>query len=410
MQIDPQQFLDDGYVILRNVIPPDRLDDLRASFETLVDRQQAIWARDRDDPSNHAYKVKQPRFAFQTHVDAATANTVELCLHAHTLGVSRQALRDPDLGLKQMILMCNPETDYGPDLWHRDGSHGPKKEAPLAGLQADMLANGPGSVQWNIPLYDDDVLWIVPGSHRRLNTAQENRELLTDPRGPLSSGMQVKLKAGDGVMYINTILHWPSNYTTKLRRVIHLAYRSFGGQLYPYESRFYWEPSFVKHLSAEAQTTFQRFTELAARQDDRIESFFRAMLEKDVDGFREALAVLHPGATERMVGVVLLSKLARKIGTLKRPEVAGLPEHQRGEAVGEYAWGSFSTFDDLAQRFTAAEAALLGRRFATLDAKLQTATEQFRPGTSSNPTRYARDEMPDDFDVDEFIASWNEAA
>ena len=42
MLIDPEQFLEDGYVILRNVIPPDRLDELRASFETLVDRQQAI--------------------------------------------------------------------------------------------------------------------------------------------------------------------------------------------------------------------------------------------------------------------------------------------------------------------------------------------------------------------------------
>ena len=187
--------------------------------------------RDPDDPSSFAYKVKQPRLAFQTVVDAATANTVEFCLHDHTLGVSRQALGTPDVGLKNMFLMCNPETDYGPDLWHRDTQ--PTSRAPLAGIQADMLANGPGYVQWNIPLYDDDVLWVVPGSHRRLNTAQENRELLKNRRAPLSSGMQVKLEAGDGVMYINTILHWPSNYSTKLRRVIHLGYRAFGGQLYP---------------------------------------------------------------------------------------------------------------------------------------------------------------------------------
>ena len=113
-----------------------------------------------------------------------------------------------------------------------------------------MLANGPGSVQWNIPLYDDDVLWIVPGSHRRLNTARENQELLNDPRAPLSSCMQVRLKAGDGVMYINTILHWPSNYSTKLRRIIHLRYTSFGGQLYPYGSPLPLGAEFVKHLSA----------------------------------------------------------------------------------------------------------------------------------------------------------------
>ena len=97
------------------------------------------------------------------------------------------------------------------------------------------------------------------------------------------------------------------------------------------------------------------------------------------------------------------------IRTLKRPEVAGLPERERAAAVGEEPF-SIRNFDDLAQRFTAAEAKLLGRQFATLDAKLQTETNQFVPGSSSNPTRYAREEMPADFDVDEFIASWDEAA
>ncbi len=407
MQIDPEQFLHDGYVILENVIPPDRLDELRASFEVLVDRQQAIWARDPEDPRGMAYKVKQPRLAFQTLVDPSTASTVEFCLHANTLGVSRQALRTPDVGLKQMFLMCNPATHYGPDLWHRDSQ--PTSQAPLAGLQADMLANGPGLVQWNIALYDDDVLWIVPGSHCRLNTEQENRELTKDRTAPLSNGMQVKLKAGDGVMYINSILHWPSNYSTRLRRIIHLAYRSFGGRLYPYGVRFSWEPGFVRHLSAEARATFQRFAELAEREDDRIESFFRAILDKDADGFREYLALLHPGETGRMVCVVLLSKLAANIGTLKRPEVAGLPEPERAAAVGELPF-SISNIDALANRFTAAETELLERRFAPLVASLHTETEHYVPGFQSGPTRHRFEHMPPAFEVDDFIASWNEAA
>ncbi|MDE2867703.1 MAG: phytanoyl-CoA dioxygenase family protein [Chloroflexota bacterium] len=407
MKIDPEQFLDDGFVILKHVIPPERLDELRASFETLVDRQQAIWARDPEDPRSHAYKVKQPRLAFQTVVDAATANTVEFCLHDNTLGVSRQALRGAEAAPIAMFLMCNPATHYGPDLWHRDIQ--PRNQAPLAGLQADLVANGPGYVQWNIPLYDDDVLWVVPGSHRRLNTAQENRELLNDRRAPLSSGMPVKLKAGDGVMYINTILHWPSNYSTKLRRVIHLGYRSFGGGLYPYARSFYWEPSFVTQLSADARATFERFTELAERENDRIEAFLRAMLDQDPDGFREALAALHPGETGRMVCVVLLSKLAARIGTLKRPAVASLPDPERAQAVGEVSWGSFSIFEELAGRFTLAEAELLGQRIAPLNARLHAQTEQFVPGFQSGPTPHVFEDMPAGFGVDEFIASWSKA-
>ncbi|MYD93863.1 MAG: phytanoyl-CoA dioxygenase family protein [Chloroflexi bacterium] len=409
MQIDLSRFLDAGYVILKNVVPPERLDELRASFETLVERQQAIWARDRDDPGCFAYVAKQPRLAFQTVIDSETANTVEFCLHDHTLGVSRQALGTRDVGLKQMILLCNPETTYGPDLWHRDVSHGPTNNAPLAALQEDMLANGPGSVQWNIPLYDDDVLWVVPGSHRRLNTARENQELLKDPRARLSNCTQVSLKAGDGVMYINTILHWPSNYSTRLRRIVHLRYTSFGGQLYPYGSRFLWEPSFVKHLSAEGQAGFHRFLELAEREDDQIELFYRAMLDQDPEAFRYALALLHPGDTGRIVCVILLSKLARRMGALKRPELADLPDRERASAVGEQTF-SISNLEALARRFTTAETKLLQQRFVPLDAKLQMETEHFVPSLASQPSRYAQEHMPDDFGLDDFIANWSKAA
>ncbi len=410
MPFDRQLFLEDGYAILRNVIPPERLNELRASFEVLVDRQQAIWKRDLEDPSNHAYKVKQPRLAFQTGVDEATANTVEFCLHKNTLGVSRQALRDADAAVSMMFLMCNPATDYAPDLWHRDHRHGSYSQAPLAGLQTDMLANGgPGSVQWNIALYDDDVLWVVPGSHRRVNTPQENRELQENPRRPLSNGLQVKLKAGDGVMYINTNLHWPSNYTTKLRRCIHLGYRAFAGQLFPYAPGFYWNPGFIKHLSSEACAMFERFTELDERERERIEALFRAMLDQDAGRFHEVLTLLHPGTTGRIVCVVLMSKLANRIATLKRPKIADLPERARAAAVGEQPF-SMGYFNALARRFTTDEAALLRQRFAALDARLQSEPQESVSGFQGGLTRYRREDMPTDFDVDEFIASWREAA
>ena len=39
MQVNPQQLLDDGFIILRQVVPPEQLDSLRASYETVVERQ-----------------------------------------------------------------------------------------------------------------------------------------------------------------------------------------------------------------------------------------------------------------------------------------------------------------------------------------------------------------------------------
>ena len=41
MKVDLQRFRKDGYLILKNVVPPERLDDLRLSVELMVDREKA---------------------------------------------------------------------------------------------------------------------------------------------------------------------------------------------------------------------------------------------------------------------------------------------------------------------------------------------------------------------------------
>ena len=126
MNVDQQQFLDNGYLIIRQCIPPDRLDELRSSFETLVDRQREIWARERgpDDPPGGVWETgAQPRVSFDEVVDAETANAVEFCLHENTLGVSRQLISGDEVAVHQLQLMCNPVSDHpGGTGWHRDTS------------------------------------------------------------------------------------------------------------------------------------------------------------------------------------------------------------------------------------------------------------------------------------------------
>ena len=111
MQVNPQQLLDDGYIILHQVIPPEHLDELRASYEAIVERQHRIWSGELewDEPVAIDYKSKQPRVVLSAAVDAATAETVEFCLHENTLGVSRQLMRAPEASLVYMFLMCSPE-------------------------------------------------------------------------------------------------------------------------------------------------------------------------------------------------------------------------------------------------------------------------------------------------------------
>ena len=406
MQVNPQQLLDDGYIILREVVPPGQLDELRGCFETLLERQKVIWAGERkpdDPPGGYWETAAQPRVFFDGIADETTAKAVEFCLHENTLGVSRQLMQAPEASPTLMALMCSPVQDHGPASWHRDID--PIGQAPLRGMQMDVLQNAPGYVQWNIPLYDDSVFWVVPKSHKRPNTEAENQHLVTNGREPIPGGMPVELKAGDGIVYIHMMLHWGSNYSAKLRRTVHLGYRSFGGPVYPLVNHFYWHLDFTKRMPQNTRAQFEHFYQLHEQQCDVIESTFRAILAKDADAFRNGLATLHPGETWRMVCVVYLSKLAEKTRTLTRPDVSKLSFEKRVEAISEHHL-SFYIFEDFSRRFSAEEADLLWGRFRTLYDKIQEEIDRSVPDLDSRQDRYMLTEMPTDFDVEDFIASW----
>ena len=395
MQINPQDLLDDGFIVLREVVPPGELDSLRAAFEILVDRQREIWAAERglDDPPGGVWELSgQPRLVhFEQLIDMDTAAAVEFCLGETTLGASRQIMGAPDAAPTLHMMMCSPVKDHGPASWHRD-IH-PIDQAPLCGLQQDLLANGPGYLQWNIPLYDDDVLWVVPQSHRRPNTEEENRQLLADAKVPLPGSVPVELKAGDAVVYTNTILHWGSNYSPKKRRTVHLGYRAFGGRQYPYVPQLERRGDYIGYLRPEYQALCAHHQALYAADCDRLEAVFRAAIAGDKGAFFAAIATLHPGEHGRLVCAIIVSKLAYKICCGEHPGRSGYG-------------GDWSQDRELGPRFSAAEKDALWRRFAPLDRRLQGAAEYFVPGFQSGPMSYFFETIPAGLDLDEIVAGW----
>ena len=402
MEVEKSLLMEQGFLILREVIPPSSLEHMRENYDVVVERQKEIWAEQRgpDDPPGGRWEMApQPRVgAVDDRIDESTADAVEIWFHENTLGVARQLLCHPEPLVVGMHLMCSPARDHGPAAWHRD-IH-PIDMAPLANLQADLLENGPRYLQWNIPLYDDNVLWVVPGSHRRLNTEAENQQLLQDNTKPLPGSIPVELKAGDAVVYINLLFHQGNNYSTKLRRTIHGGH-SIWGQIRDME--------FSKFLSSPGREIAEREPERIGKLLDATEAALRSVMAKDARSYHGALETLQPGAGEegKMVMTIYLSKTAIFINHLKNPDDNDLDDPLRSRAVGAHSislnWGP-----EFAERFTADEAVVLNQRFATLDSKLQADEEHFVPGFQSGPMRYFFEVMDEDFGVGDFIASWNE--
>ena len=108
MQINRRQFLEEGFIVLRNVIPPGHLDRVRAAYENLVGRQRAIWARERkaDAPPGGVWEASaQPRLALQNMVadiDRDTAMAIEIWLQENIHGASSRLLGLEDAAVTEM--------------------------------------------------------------------------------------------------------------------------------------------------------------------------------------------------------------------------------------------------------------------------------------------------------------------
>ena len=365
-----EQLMREGYIIVRDIIPPDELERLRESVDTIIDRAP---------PSS--------RVQLTEWVDKQTANAVEFYFDDRTLGFTRRLMDAPDVAPQGMWVLCHSGTG-----WHRD-IH-PIDMAPLDGLQEDIRLNGPPYLQWNLPLYDDSYLHVIPGSHLRRNNEAESKKERRMGVVPLPGEIIVDLKAGDGVVYINGILHSATPNGDDKRRTLHFGYQSFGAKGFVH----FFLPAtmgveFVEHLSPQAAEQCYHFEALHTKRHDGIAFTLRAILDKDATAFMEGLDKIHRSEHARPTTLVVLSKIAcliRKYKGADAEESTNSPCFQR-----------------MADRFTADELDQLWERFAVLDRKLQSDTEQYEPLFQSGPMTYLFFDMPQDFGVDDFIASWN---
>lgn len=405
MQVDRNLFLEQGFLIVEEAIPQYKLEKVRKAYEILVEKQRLHWKtyRKKGGPLGGEWEThQQPRLHLTrpplvNQIDGDTNLAVEIWLQPKIQGVSTELLGTSDGAITEIMMMCNPVKDHGPAKWHRD-LH-PIDTAPLQGFIDDIFEGGPRYIQWNIPLYDDCVLWIVPGSHLRLNTKKENEKMLEDPCQPLPDSIQTHLKAGDGVVYILPILHWGSNYSSKLRRTIHGGFSTHTSIK---------DLSFLDYLNSEAVATFKRWQKRSEDMKGFTEQALKAIIKGKEKEYMETLDRLHPdrGEKGRILSTIFLCKaslsilLAKQVSCLEVPE--DLARRLKNDHPITLNWGV-----DFSDRFTTSEARSLWRRFQPLDTLLQSEKERFVPGFQSGPMKYFFNEMPQNYTTCDFVSNWH---
>ncbi|CAO1620831.1 unnamed protein product [Sympodiomycopsis kandeliae] len=242
-----QKYKADGYVIIPSLFSPE-LDNLRTlTSETIAQTREHRWPFfrkvgkqfppfDKDDVKDY-WGVQHLMHPDLPHYERYQ----EFYSQAQFLSIAANLMEcaEEELQMELFNLLINPTQHYFNLNWHRDDI----KSDVDPHSEARILATNPFGIQWNAALYDDECLFIIPGTHKRVRTNEEiiaNQHICEPPSlSPRNAEMEwknvdpkdtlrVKLKAGETCFYSQRLLHRASYDPTRQRATLHGCYGQIG--------------------------------------------------------------------------------------------------------------------------------------------------------------------------------------
>lgn len=249
-----QQYRDSGYIIIPDVLSSEPASQL--NFSSLRAYAEAVTELTRSGRWPHRRIVGNafPPFT-QDNRDSwgvqhimnpalgpASSVFQEFYSSSPLLDIASLILsvEETEMQMELFNLLINPSSHRFALGWHRDDI----RPDVSASEEKQRLETPTYGVQFNTALFDDDCLFIVPGTHRRLRTPEEvQANLAKAPPATATSAqpdaeegedgdgtwqgvdppntLRVRLKAGETVFYSQRILHRASYLPTAKRATLH---------------------------------------------------------------------------------------------------------------------------------------------------------------------------------------------
>ena len=213
-EINP--FVENGYIIREGALSETDIQIYRSAIDRIlhkcrIERLHADHLRYIDGERDDIWGVNNI-----FHPSIREQALVDVLAHPQILDTI-EALIGNRLRYHLCTLLVSSERKPYHINWHRDAS--PDGEVPLETLLRRLKSH----VQLNGALYDDETLYIVPGSHRRELADAERAVLQQTPKAAMPNQLAVKLKAGDIVFYNSSLLHKGYNLDGARRQTLHYA-------------------------------------------------------------------------------------------------------------------------------------------------------------------------------------------
>jgi hypothetical protein len=138
--------------------------------------------------------------AFEEPVFAEFMVSEGLMTYAH-------AFLGPEIRLGYLGLLTNASKVDFNLMWHRDVLKLTQADFPDDGLPPVARARQTRKLRWTLALVDEANLRLIPGSHRRWGTPEEEQSMSQRLTGDLPGQRVIELQAGQTVFYDERIIH-----------------------------------------------------------------------------------------------------------------------------------------------------------------------------------------------------------
>lgn len=229
-----EEFARDGYV-LRRVLTDAEVADFLRRMEAILDpgkgrTEDGIACSSMQHLGDALESFGQRARQYYIHLLGNPAAIPLLdAYHIPTVIDTVAELLGPDPIINNAsIFATNPGVSYRLG-WHRDVIQIPEDE-----IRDELFspAWGHNSVQINLPLFEEQCLWVVPGSHARPDTPEERAAFAGSRHyapidADMPGGIPVRIPAGYALLYNNNLIHRGYNDAmTTPRRTLHMGYHS----------------------------------------------------------------------------------------------------------------------------------------------------------------------------------------
>ncbi len=217
----------EGYAILKDVIPPDRLPEVRRSYEETIEAALGLGLAPRDETTGflQGYRFQNPH-----HPSLASRPLMEALGAPAILAFARRLLGEEAAMHGVAAFAMNEEYDYR-SSWHRDSYFAWGKDSPTERRLREVERLP--ATQVLVALEDDASFWYVPGSHNRANTAEEEEgydEGISgwDAETARPGARQVRLEAGSAAPFDARGIHRGLKGPGARRRSLFIIYGDAG--------------------------------------------------------------------------------------------------------------------------------------------------------------------------------------